>query len=758
MLSYAMYKTLLLKTLFAAALFAPFHAAAERPSVALVLAGGGAKGYAHIPVLELIEELDIPVDMVIGTSAGAIVGGLYCAGYSPAMIKEAFFGLDWNAIFVDRPVFPYEAQLGEFGFEQNPLNLKFSRNLILNLGRGFSTGQKVYTMFKSLTAKIPSYTDFDSLPIPFRATGVELTTGRLKIFSDGDLAEAMRASMSIPAVFEPFAVEGKYYLDGGILNNLPVDEARALGCDIVIAVELKSELIQDPQAFDTSPLVAFNQTLSIFSIQKNESHYAMADVVLLPGVEDFSILDFTRAAEIYARSEQKKEAYRELLLKIRAEIYGENLPENRPERKTYSEMEDISPAGLLLAGALPFDENYIRQRFNRTLRGKSATGERLAAFIDEIYKTGRYRFVTARLDTRNETLLELRLIPMENRNNHLALGVDFQGTLSTDLSIKLKLSLNAQFRGMTGPGSVLAFGGSAPQVLSLHGLFFQPLSHNLFFRASAKAVQDQDFVTSGLVWKGQSGNSIVYAELNAGLGLKLSPAAVLFAGAAYFTGSYFEEIPDYFTFTQTDRSATRANSLVLYIGGELNTLDAPMFAHRGVLVRAGGTFLVPFETEQRVVSSLVSLDFAAAIPVSERFTLALNAFAGADLSGNLRKLPAHTILLGYNSSDRLFFPQISGRQRYGAAKTAASLTFQFEPFRKAVILGPGWFFALAGSAGSVFNDIDELEPGRLYWNATFNAGVRFTRSFGIVVRLGAGRGERENITPVLAVDFSAIRY
>jgi hypothetical protein len=183
-----------------------------------------------------------------------------------------------------------------------------------------------------------------------------------------------------------------------------------------------------------------------------------------------------------------------------------------------------------------------------------------------------------------------------------------------------------------------------------------------------------------------------------------------------------------------------------------------MFAHSGVLFRAGGTFLVPFETKQRIVSSLASLDFAAAIPIGKRFTLALNAFAGADLSGNLRKLPAHTILLGYNSSDRLFFPQISGRQRYGAAKTAASLTFQFEPFSKAAILGPGWFFSIAGSAGSVFNDIDELEPDRLYWNTTFNAGVRFTRSFGIVVRLGAGRGEKKNITPVVTVDFSSIRY
>jgi NTE family protein len=158
-----------------------------RPSVALVLAGGGAKGYAHIPVLELIEELDIPVDMVIGTSAGAIVGGLYCAGYSPQMLKEILFNLDWNAIFQDRPAFAFERQLGEHSFERNPVAVKFSRKFALSMGRGFSSGQEAYKLFRSLTAKIPSYIDFDSLPIPFRAAGVELTTGKLEFFHRGIL-------------------------------------------------------------------------------------------------------------------------------------------------------------------------------------------------------------------------------------------------------------------------------------------------------------------------------------------------------------------------------------------------------------------------------------------------------------------------------------------------------------------------------------------------------------------------------------------
>ena len=141
----------------------------ERPSVALVLGGGGAKGFGLIPVLEVIDELGIPIDMIIGNSIGAIIGGLYSIGYTPEEIRQTATDVNWASMFADKPESPLEALLEGRSTESTPLVLKLGKNFSIETGGGFSTGQNAYLLFKDLSVKIPSYIDFDSLPIPFRA-------------------------------------------------------------------------------------------------------------------------------------------------------------------------------------------------------------------------------------------------------------------------------------------------------------------------------------------------------------------------------------------------------------------------------------------------------------------------------------------------------------------------------------------------------------------------------------------------------------
>ncbi|MDR2551631.1 MAG: patatin-like phospholipase family protein [Treponema sp.] len=742
----------------ALALQTPPALGAGRPSVALVLAGGGAKGYAHIPVLELIEELDIPIDMVIGTSAGAIIGGLYCAGYSPQMMKDIFLDLDWNVIFQDRPVFPFERRLGTHSFERNPLGLAFSRTFALNLGRGFSSGQEAYKLFRSLTAKIPSYISFDSLPVPFRATAVELTTGKLEFFSSGDLAEAIRASMSIPAVFEPFSIDGKYYLDGGVLDNLPVRQAKALGFDIVIAVELLNKMLLEPDAFNSSPLAALNQTLSIYLHAGAEAKYADADAVLFPDVERYAILDFPKAREIYEQAEGQKAAFRETLLKLRKKIYGdaERVP---PAAKgdRYSALPYITLENLSMSGALTMDEKYIRRRFDQTLSGRSATRERLEAFIGEVYRTGHYTFAVARLDAREGApLLELRLFRSDLRNAYAVFGAGFQETLSSDVLVKLQVFMGAQFRGLTGPGSALALGFTGPYVLTFQGLFFQPLGQKFFFSTGIALTEDQERITPGFVSGDQRGSSILSARAAAGLGWQIDSANTLAFDFSWFSGTYIDGVTGYFTFAHNADSGLRAGTLGLALGWEYNTLNAPMFASRGLLFNLGNTVIFPLKGG--AVSDMVQADFALALPLAKKAGIIFNAFAGGDVTGNLGDLPGHTALLGYSSADRVFFPQVAGRQRFGAAKAAASLAVQAEPFKNTTIMGAEWFFALAAASGVVFDDAAALSPQALYWNASFNIGVRFTRSFGAIYRMGWGRGEYAKPLPFFSFDVGCLRW
>jgi NTE family protein len=725
-----------------------------RPSVALVLAGGGAKGYAHLPVLELIEELDIPIDMIIGTSAGAIIGGLYSAGYSPEMMKDIFFDLDWDTIFQDRTTQPFEYMMGGQSLERNPLNVRFSRSLALSMGRGFSTGQEVYRLFRSLTAKIPSYINFDDLPIPFRSTGVELTTGTLKVFAEGDLAEAIRASMSIPAVFEPFNIDDKYYLDGGVLDNLPVNQAKALGYDIVIAVDLPDKMTHNAQAFDASPLTVLGQTLAIYLHAAKESQYAQADTVLFPDVEQYELLDFPKAWEIYRHVEQQRESFRDALLAVRGKIYGNtSVVPAVSKGDRYSSRPDITVRRLELSGALAVDEQFIRRQFERVVMGKPATGERLSGFIEDVYRTGNYVFVAARIDTRGrEPLLELRLLRADSRNAYIAFGGDFQETLASDVLLKLALTLDTQFRGLTGPGSILSFGGTMPHILSFHAFYLQPLSQRLFFSARAKAVQDRDSITSGFTWHGQTGNSLLSVEARTGLGWKADEANAFTLDLSYLVGAYVDGVTDYLTFTREMDNGLHAQALGLSLGWEYNTLDFPAFASRGLFLKLGNAVYYPF-------FDIASADFTLAIPLTGETSLALNAAAGGDLSGNLQKLPdGFPYLFGYNTADRLFFPQIAGRQRYGGYKAAASFGIQTQPFIGQRLMGVHWVFALSTAAGAIFDDFAELSGERLYWNAAFNIGVRFTRAFGAVFRIGAGKGERPGIAPLVSFDLGCLRY
>ncbi len=169
----------------------------DRPTVALVLAGGGARGFSHIAFIELLDELGIPIDMIIGTSAGALVGGLYSAGYSSSEIADAMLYLDWPTLFNDSTTRPLESGLGSHSSLSNIINIQLKGDLSLDLGKGLLTGQNVYNRLKALTVKIPSYIHFDSLITPFRATTVDLLSGELVVIEQGDLVEAMRASMSI---------------------------------------------------------------------------------------------------------------------------------------------------------------------------------------------------------------------------------------------------------------------------------------------------------------------------------------------------------------------------------------------------------------------------------------------------------------------------------------------------------------------------------------------------------------------------------
>jgi NTE family protein len=230
----------------------PTRFSGEKPRIGLVLEGGGALGFAHIGVIEWMEEHHIPVEYVAGTSMGGLVGGLYASGMSPDEIKMFVRGIDWPSVLSGQTPFPalgYRRKEDKLAF---PNRLEFGIKKGITLPSALNSGAAVGLLFDRVTLPYWDLKSFDDLPIPFRCVATELNTGQPHVFEDGSLSQALRATMSIPGMFAPVHHDNDVYSDGGAVDNLPVDVARSMGAQVVISCTSTQALRTRP-AWDHSP-------------------------------------------------------------------------------------------------------------------------------------------------------------------------------------------------------------------------------------------------------------------------------------------------------------------------------------------------------------------------------------------------------------------------------------------------------------------------------------------------------------------------
>ncbi len=269
-----------------------------RPRIGLVLSGGGARGLAHVGVLRALEELRVPVDAIAGTSMGAVVGGLYASGMTAAEIDALMRGMDWNAVFRDRPArntLNYRRKQDDREFlVRFPLGIQGGS---FRVPRGLIQGQRLTQTLRIETLPVAGVEDFDRLPTPFRAVAADLETGARVVLASGDLTTAMRASMSAPGVFAPVEIDRRLLVDGGIVENLPVDVAKSMGVDIVVAVDVGFQPV--PRKELTSALAVSNQAITIMMRRetgRQRSLLGPQDVLILPELGSLQATDFGAAA------------------------------------------------------------------------------------------------------------------------------------------------------------------------------------------------------------------------------------------------------------------------------------------------------------------------------------------------------------------------------------------------------------------------------------------------------------------------------
>ncbi|MCL2520291.1 MAG: patatin-like phospholipase family protein [Spirochaetaceae bacterium] len=290
-----MFKKLALILLLLLTLINPV--AAQRPTVGLVLGGGGALGLAHIGVIKVLQEYNIPIDMIAGTSMGAIIGGLLALGYSADEMAYILREANLFALMNDHEKWRYTAPRAKL----NPWNPMISNQGIVNSFSGLITGFVLNNFLDQLFWDAGHYNHFDELPIPFRATSYDPVLHRKVVFENGSLSRSIRASMAIPAVFTPVFFNGRPLFDGGIINNLPVQEAVDFGVDIIITIDLTQE--NDDDFFSVNLLSMLNITLQD-RIHFDNMARSMSHIIINPKLAGFQIYSFNDAEILMALGEE----------------------------------------------------------------------------------------------------------------------------------------------------------------------------------------------------------------------------------------------------------------------------------------------------------------------------------------------------------------------------------------------------------------------------------------------------------------------
>lgn len=448
-----------------------------RIRVGLALSGGGARGGAHVGVLKALEELDVPIHCIAGTSMGAIIGGFYAAGYSPEEIEQIMSGMDWSRALSDSP------ERGDRSMRKKEVEAEFliPYRLGYNNGRfqaalGAIQGQHLDQVFQRiLQPAAPAYA-FDALPIPFRAVATDLVTGEAVVLSSGSLADALRASMSVPGVFAPVRIDGRILVDGGMSNNLPVSVVREMGADLVIAVDISSQLLEEDQL--TSVLSVTEQLTNFLTRRATQQQIGLlgpADVLIVPPLGDFSAANFEDAAEIVPLGYQATMEQRSVLAAMSARAWdagavagGGLAADARDQSGAYRvSFVDIDNDSVL-------NDEIIRSRL-AVRPGQYLDLDALERSVDRIYSLDVFESVTYDLVENNagERGVLISAVARKWGPNYLQFGLE----LSNDFSGNSDFKIGAGYtRNALNPlGGELRVIGSMGREDELRFDFYQPV-------------------------------------------------------------------------------------------------------------------------------------------------------------------------------------------------------------------------------------------------------------------------------------------
>lgn len=450
----------------------PITAAEDtRPKVGLVLSGGAARGLAHIGVLKALEEQGVRVDAIAGTSMGAVIGGLYASGYSVEELEKLATTLDWQQALSDAPPrkdVPFRRKQDDRDFLVQQ-KLSFRDDGSLGLPLGVIQGQNLALLLESKLAHTADIRDFDKLPIPFRAVATDIASGEKVVFRRGHLPQVIRASMSIPAVFAPVEMDGRLLVDGGMVDNIPLDVAREMGVDLAIVVDIGTPL-RDRKQLNTVVDV-LNQSITLMTRRNSEEQLANLrrdDVLIQPPLAAFGVTDFGRTGEMIDAGYRATRALDARLATLRqpegdAELAIARSPRQRTPVITAIKVDNDSKVS----------DDVIRYYIRQPL-GEPLELERLQTDMGTLYGLDYFDGVQYRVVHKGgENTLVIKASGKRGGTDYLRLGLN----LSDDMRGDSAFNLGASYRinGINQLGGEWLTRAQIGDRQELYSEFYQPL-------------------------------------------------------------------------------------------------------------------------------------------------------------------------------------------------------------------------------------------------------------------------------------------
>ena len=588
----------------------------KRPKVGLVLSGGGAKGFAHIGVLKVLEEAGIEVDYISGTSMGSIVGGLYAIGYNAEFIENLVRSQDWNALLLDK-INRKSLSLDHKSFnEQQFISFPVTKQSV-SLPFGIKYGQNVSSLLAYMVSPVYQYKKFDEFQTPFLCIGTDIASGESVVLDSGNLARSMRASMAIPSVFTPVTIDGKLLVDGGLVNNFPAKELYERGCDIIIGVDVQFH--KDFTVSDLNTITSIlDRSAGFYRRALNDTAQNYVDYYIQPDINGYGVGSFGDFDSIMMRGERAARGHWDELLALAD--YLKQFPGYHMKKRDLQPLSSFVFESMKVIGSTDFSSKLVSSHFGYK-KGEVVKLEDLNKRVEDLYgslffKTIKYRLQSGVAGT--ELIIEIE----ESDFGSIGLGVHY------DSDYKAGLLISGNFKNVLIKNSILetTLGLSENPHFSLKYYQNRGMLPGFGFLTRWSSFSFIDYVNG----KDKSG---IYRMGNLNIDLYtqfVNKQSFAFGGGAQLElTSLRNDVGIDLGINNSTYSQTYFNFFAFF---KYDGMDHSFFPHYGSKFNINAVFITKFLTGGNLnfgqTATVVSAEYHLAVPLSKRWTFRTRLNAG----------------------------------------------------------------------------------------------------------------------------------